>query len=360
MRRAAIADLDAVLHAVQMLIDELRGTPSPLPEGARATCARWLESGEGGVVFAAGTAPFDGLLTLGFAEAIHAGGPVATIQELWVHQAARSSGVGAALVDAAAGGSAPTRRDAARSRSAEVLVPSLPRTLAFYSQCGFDLLGPRMRRCSGDRDPPAPAGRGPRNLRNRGGVTEPTHEADARLSAIEAGLCRVPGVELRGATVGDSELDRHLRATHRDPYLRELERRCAALDGEQQDFDHDLSCPGIELDTPLVRETVALAREGMRTALSAVAALADAPLRAAYALCRPPGHHAGPSWLGATASTTTLPRASRRCARGVPPRGSISTSTSTSATALRRFWPTTLRLDAVGALRHRAGVSVRA
>ncbi|MCB9872366.1 MAG: hypothetical protein H6837_21100 [Planctomycetes bacterium] len=129
-------------------------------------------------------------------------------------------------------------------------------------------------------------------------MTEPTHEADARLSAIEAGLCRVPGVELRGATVGDAELDRHLRATHRDPYLRELERRCAALDGEQQDFDHDLSCPGIELDTPLVRETVALAREGTRTALSAVAALADAPLRAAYALCRPPGHHAGPSWLG--------------------------------------------------------------
>ncbi|MCB9872367.1 MAG: GNAT family N-acetyltransferase [Planctomycetes bacterium] len=146
VRRAAIADLDAVLHAVQMLIDELRGTPSPLPEGARATCARWLESGEGGVVFAAGTAPFDGLLTLGFAEAIHAGGPVATIQELWVHQAARSSGVGAALVDAAAA--------EARRRGATLLevglprfsFPSLPRTLAFYSQCGFDLLGPRMRR----------------------------------------------------------------------------------------------------------------------------------------------------------------------------------------------------------------------
>jgi acetoin utilization deacetylase AcuC-like enzyme len=41
---------------------------------------------------------------------------------------------------------------------------------------------------------------------------------------------------------------------------------------------------------------VAAAHEGVRTAISAAARLVDGA-RFAYALCRPPGHHAGPDWF---------------------------------------------------------------
>jgi acetoin utilization deacetylase AcuC-like enzyme len=59
----------------------------------------------------------------------------------------------------------------------------------------------------------------------------------------------------------------------------------------------ELAEPGLRPDTPVCAEAVATAREGVGTAISAARAIV-AGARFSYALCRPPGHHAGPGWLG--------------------------------------------------------------
>jgi len=56
------------------------------------------------------------------------------------------------------------------------------------------------------------------------------------------------------------------------------------------------SPPGLPPDVPVSAALVAAAVEGVRTAIAAATHLAEGA-RFAYALCRPPGHHAGPNWF---------------------------------------------------------------
>ena len=59
----------------------------------------------------------------------------------------------------------------------------------------------------------------------------------------------------------------------------------------------DLAPPGLDPDIPVNAALVAAAREGARTAISAAERLLAGD-RFAYAVCRPPGHHAGPGFIG--------------------------------------------------------------
>jgi acetoin utilization deacetylase AcuC-like enzyme len=59
----------------------------------------------------------------------------------------------------------------------------------------------------------------------------------------------------------------------------------------------DFAPPGLEADIPVDSGLVAAAHEGVRTAITAAERLA-AGARYTYAVCRPPGHHAGPDFLG--------------------------------------------------------------
>ena len=59
----------------------------------------------------------------------------------------------------------------------------------------------------------------------------------------------------------------------------------------------ELAPPGLEPDIPVNAALVAAAREAVRTAISAAERLLAGD-RFAYAVCRPPGHHAGPDFLG--------------------------------------------------------------
>ena len=58
----------------------------------------------------------------------------------------------------------------------------------------------------------------------------------------------------------------------------------------------ELAAPGLPPDVPVSAGLVAAAHEGVRTAITAAARLLDGA-RFSYALCRPPGHHAGPGWF---------------------------------------------------------------
>lgn len=119
------------------------------------------------------------------------------------------------------------------------------------------------------------------------------HDDDRRLARVRCGLTRHRGVRPVRADASASEVDRTLSLLHEPDYLRALDR---AEDGPPV-LVAELAEPGLEPDTPLCADTVLTAREGIATAISAARAIV-AGARFSYALCRPPGHHAGPAWLG--------------------------------------------------------------
>ncbi|MBS1884995.1 MAG: hypothetical protein JSS97_18765 [Actinobacteria bacterium] len=117
-------------------------------------------------------------------------------------------------------------------------------------------------------------------------------DCDARLMALRVGLRRHFGVRAVGAAAGDEEVERALAALHGLDHLAAL-----AAAGEEPAVMPELAPPGLEPDIPVNAALVAAAREAVRTAISAADRLLDGD-RYAYAVCRPPGHHAGPDFIG--------------------------------------------------------------
>jgi acetoin utilization deacetylase AcuC-like enzyme len=117
-------------------------------------------------------------------------------------------------------------------------------------------------------------------------------DCDARMMAVRVGLRRHFGVRAVGAAAGDEEVDRALTVLHGPRHLEAL-----AAAGEEPAVMPELAPPGLEPDIPVNAALVAAAREAVRTAISAAGRLVDGD-RYAYAVCRPPGHHAGPDFIG--------------------------------------------------------------
>jgi len=157
-------------------------------------------------------------------------------------------------------------------------------------------------------DQPTRRARGAHNLvvvRQRGGVIDgdtpwllddglPASGQDGRrrVSLVEAGLRRHPAVRAVGSGATDDDVERTLYAIHDLEYLVAL---------------HDPQPP-----VSVGPDLVATAGEAVRTAISAARHVARGA-RFAYALCRSPGHLAGPRFLGnhcylntAAAATHTL------------------------------------------------------
>jgi acetoin utilization deacetylase AcuC-like enzyme len=119
----------------------------------------------------------------------------------------------------------------------------------------------------------------------------PGQDNDARLIALRAGLARHAGVRALDADAADATVARTLGALHERRYLDALDR----LEGEDPVVMPEFAPPGLEPDIPVNAGLVAAAREGVRTAISAAQrTLAGAEFT--YAVCRPPGHHAGPAF----------------------------------------------------------------
>jgi acetoin utilization deacetylase AcuC-like enzyme len=126
-----------------------------------------------------------------------------------------------------------------------------------------------------------------------GGIQVPGQDGVRRLRAIETGLLRRDDVVVAGADASDHEVDAILQLLHAPDYRSAL--RGA---GDEPVFLPAFTAPGLEPDIPVTAPLVAAAREAVRTAISAARAVADGAARYAYAVCRPPGHHAGPDWCG--------------------------------------------------------------
>ena len=126
-----------------------------------------------------------------------------------------------------------------------------------------------------------------------GGRTVPGQDSNRRLDELAAGLARHDRVRPVAADAADAALERTLAEMHAREYLEALRQVRLAQPVVMPDF----APPGLEPDIPVGAELVAAAHEGVRTAISAADRTA-AGARFTYAVCRPPGHHAGPDFLG--------------------------------------------------------------
>jgi acetoin utilization deacetylase AcuC-like enzyme len=117
-------------------------------------------------------------------------------------------------------------------------------------------------------------------------------DSDARLVELRTGLRRHFGVRSVAAAAGDEEVERTLAALHGPALLAAL-----GAAGKEATVMAQLAPPGLEPDIPVNAALVAAAREAVRTALSAADRLLAGD-QYAYAVCRPPGHHAGPDFIG--------------------------------------------------------------
>jgi len=121
----------------------------------------------------------------------------------------------------------------------------------------------------------------------------PGCDHDSRLAELRAGLARHARVRGIVAEASNGDVERTLEKLHDPGYLEALGR----VSSSEPLLMPEFAAPGLAADTPVCAGLVAAAREGVRTAITAAQRIV-AGERFAYALCRPPGHHAGPGWLG--------------------------------------------------------------
>lgn len=125
-----------------------------------------------------------------------------------------------------------------------------------------------------------------------GGRKLPGMDDRRRIAELRNGLVCHAGVRPCTADAVTEEVDRTLAELHEHEYLETL----SEVHSEDPVVLPDLAAPGLPPDIPVSAGLVAAAHEGVRTAITAAARLVDGA-RFSYALCRPPGHHAGPDWF---------------------------------------------------------------
>jgi acetoin utilization deacetylase AcuC-like enzyme len=145
----------------------------------------------------------------------------------------------------------------------------------------------------------------------------PGQDSNRRLAELHEGLVRHAGVRAVAADAADEDIERTLGSLHEPAYLDALDN----IDAGEAVVMADFAPPGLEPDIPVHAGLVAAAREGIRTSITAAERIV-AGARFTYAVCRPPGHHAGPAFQAgycylnnAAAAVWTL------CVGGVKPVG---------------------------------------
>jgi acetoin utilization deacetylase AcuC-like enzyme len=126
-----------------------------------------------------------------------------------------------------------------------------------------------------------------------GGQTIPGQDSNRRLDELHAGLLSHEGARAVAADAADEALERTLGEMHEPDYLAALRQ----VDLGEIVVMPDFAPPGLEPDIPVDFGLVAAAHEGVRTAITAAQRTAGGA-QFTYAVCRPPGHHAGPDFLG--------------------------------------------------------------
>lgn len=150
-----------------------------------------------------------------------------------------------------------------------------------------------------------------------GGRRRPGVDDNRRMTELRSGLSCHSGVRREAADAGAEQVARTIAALHEPAYLEALDE----VRGAEPVVLPHLAAPGLEPDIPVSGGLVAAAREGVRTSITAAQRTLDGA-RFTYALCRPPGHHAGPAWCaGYCYLNTAAAAAFTLCEGGVKPVG---------------------------------------
>ena len=136
-------------------------------------------------------------------------------------------------------------------------------------------------------------------------------DSNLRLVELRAGLVRHSRVRPVTADAADEEVERTLAALHEAQYLQAL----AEVSSEEPVVMPDFAPPGLEPDIPVNANLIAAAREGIRTSITAAERLLGGA-RYTYAVCRPPGHHAGPAFHAGYCYLNNAAAAVRRLSDG--------------------------------------------
>jgi acetoin utilization deacetylase AcuC-like enzyme len=145
----------------------------------------------------------------------------------------------------------------------------------------------------------------------------PGRDSNLRLDELRSGLMRHDGVRAEAADASGEAVEEALRSLHERSYLEALQ---GVRTGEPVVLT-EFAPSGMEPDIPVNAALIAAAHEAVRTAITAAQRVA-AGARFTYAVCRPPGHHAGPDWqagycyLNSTAAAVQVLRE-----RGIGPVG---------------------------------------
>jgi len=149
-----------------------------------------------------------------------------------------------------------------------------------------------------------------------GGRILPGVDDNRRMAELRDGLLRHAGVRSVEADADGEEVEQTLSVLHDPEYLEAL-----GEVSEEPVVMPELTPPGLPPDIPVSAGLVSAAREGVRTAITAAERLADGS-RFTYALCRPPGHHAGPAWFAGYCYLNTAAAAVQALRdRGISPVG---------------------------------------
>jgi acetoin utilization deacetylase AcuC-like enzyme len=149
-----------------------------------------------------------------------------------------------------------------------------------------------------------------------GGRILPGVDDNRRMAELRSGLLRHAGVRTVEADADGEDVEQTLSVLHDPHYLEAL-----GEVSEEPVVIPELTPPGLPPDIPVSAGLVSAAREGVRTAITAAERLADGA-HFTYALCRPPGHHAGPAWFAGYCYLNTAAAAVQALRdRGVSPVG---------------------------------------
>jgi len=149
-----------------------------------------------------------------------------------------------------------------------------------------------------------------------GGRILPGVDDNRRMAELRSGLLRHAGVRSTAADADSEDVEQTLSVLHEPDYLEAL-----AGVSEEPMVMPEMTPPGLPPDIPVSSGLVSAAREGVRTAITAAERLAEGS-RFTYALCRPPGHHAGPAWFAGYCYLNTAAAAVQALRdRGVSPVG---------------------------------------
>jgi acetoin utilization deacetylase AcuC-like enzyme len=125
-----------------------------------------------------------------------------------------------------------------------------------------------------------------------GGRRLPGMDDSRRMAEVRSGLVCHARVKPTEADAATEEVESTLAELHEHEYLEALRE----IRSEEPVVMPELAAPGLPPDVPVSASLVAAAHEGVRTAITAATHLTGGA-RFSYALCRPPGHHAGPDWF---------------------------------------------------------------